>query len=179
MKNVPEKEQKELFTRLKKDRSKAKTVNFSAQYGVGQETLSRNSGLPLKEAKKLLEIYWKRNWAVKEVAKRCKVKTVNGQKWLYNPVSGFWVTLRSEKDRFSSLVQSSGVFVFDTWLKYLRHLGFRSCLQMHDETLGNVSDRKENEALIAESIKKVNEELKLNIQIRCSSSYGKDYSQCH
>ena len=31
-----------------------------------------------------------RNWAVKQTAKDTTTKTVYNQRWLYNPISGFW-----------------------------------------------------------------------------------------
>ncbi len=160
-------------------RHKAKTTNFSATYKVGAESLSRNANISLKEAKKLLEIYWKRNEAILKVEKDLKVKTIYGQKWLKNPISGFWYALRAEKDRFSTLNQGSAVFVFDTWVKYLRQFGIKISLQVHDEALFNINNKKETESIIQKSIEMVNEELKLNIQVGCSSSYGKTYSECH
>ncbi len=162
-------------------RHKAKTTNFSATYKVGVPSLARNAGITEKEAKTLLDIYWKRNGAILKVEKSLEVKMVNGQKWLKNPVSGFWYTLRAEKDRFSTLNQSSAVFVFDTWLKYIRHMGIKVAFQMHDEMAFNLLDGKEEEtkSIINKAIDKVNEELKLNVQIRCSIDFGKDYSKIH
>jgi DNA polymerase I-like protein with 3'-5' exonuclease and polymerase domains len=179
MKNLPEKEQKELFKKLKSIRHKAKTTNFSATYKVGVPSLARNAGITEKEAKKLLEIYWKRNKAILQVENALEVKQIMGQKWIKNPVSGFWYTLRAEKDRFSTLNQGTAVYVFDTWLKYLRNLGVKIAYQCHDEWLGNVKSEEETDKLIEKAIQKVNEELKLNIQVKCSSSYGQNYAECH
>ena len=47
-------------------RKNYKVVNYSATYGVGASTLSRNTGMPTKDAKKLLEAFWSRNWSVYE-----------------------------------------------------------------------------------------------------------------
>lgn len=160
-------------------RQKAKTTNFSATYKVGAPSLARNAGISDKEAKKLLEIYWKRNDAILKVEKSLKVKEIYGQKWLQNPVSGFWYTLRAEKDRFSTLNQGTAVYVFDTWLKHIRQEGIQVSYQCHDEWLGNVDNSEETDFKIAKAIKKVNEELKLNIKIACSASYGSNYAECH
>ena len=160
-------------------RQKAKTTNFSATYKVGAPSLARNAGITLKEAKKLLEIYWKRNHAILQVERALKTKDVYSQKWVQNPVSGFWYTLRAEKDRFSTLNQGTAVYVFDTWLKYIRKQGIKISYQCHDEWLGNIYNEEETNYAIKKAIKQVNEELKLNVTIGCSADFGKNYSQTH
>ncbi len=187
-KEIDEKKTKELpitkeeafrFSSLKKLRAKAKTCNFAATYKVGAETLSRNSGMSIKESKKLLSIYWTRNNAILKVEKSLKVKDCYGQKWLLNPVSGFWHTLRAEKDRFSTLNQGTAVYVFDTWVKYLRAEGIKISLQIHDEWLGNIESKGVTTDRVNKAIESVNKELKLNVQVGCSISFGEAYSECH
>lgn len=160
-------------------RQKAKTVNFSATYKVGAETLSRNSGLKLKEAKKILEIYWKRNKAILDVENSLPVKEVQGQKWLLNPISKFWYSLRADKDKFSTLNQSSAVFTFDLWLKYIRQQGIKISYQCHDEWLANVSDKEDTKNKIQTALNKVNSDLNLNVKIGCSVDFGLNYANCH
>ena len=93
-------------------RSKAKTVNFAGIYGAGAPKIAQSTGMSLLDAQKLHKTYWERNKAVKLVAKNAKHKTVkfNGQEqmWLLNPISGFWYSLRTEKDKFSTLNQGTG-----------------------------------------------------------------------
>lgn len=163
----------------KLERQRAKQVNFSAIYGVKEETLSRNMGVSLKEAKSLLDAFWKRNWAIKKVADRCKVKEIYGQKWLYNPISKFWYSLRAEKDRFSTLNQGSAVYVFDTWLKYIRQQGIKVAFQMHDEIAFNTDNQELAKRIIEKSIQEVNKELKLNVTIKCSFDVGNNYAEIH
>lgn len=160
-------------------RHKAKTTNFSATYGVKAPSLARNANISEKEAKKLLDIYWKRNHAITKIANNVKVKEIYGQKWLQNPVSGFWYTLRAEKDKFSTLNQGTAVYVFDTWLKYIRQQGIKISYQCHDEWLGNTYNEEECQFAIDKAIKKVNQELQLNIKIACSAAFGKNYAECH
>ena len=109
MQKLPIEEQEQLFNRLNQARNLAKVVNFSSVYGAGPPKIALTTGMPLKQAKKLHKTYWDRNKAVKQVAASCKTKTtyVDGeeQMWLYNPVSGFWYSLRYEKDKFSTLNQ--------------------------------------------------------------------------
>lgn len=165
----------------KNERGKGKTVNFAAVYGVGAPTLSRNSGLSEKECKKLLDIYWKRNWAVKTVSESFKVKEIFGQKWIQNPISKFWYSLRAEKDKFSTVNQSSAVYVFDRFLWYLRNKNILVNFQVHDEWTTNIfEEHKERfKEKVNTSIKELNEELKLNVTIGCSIDFGRNYSEAH
>ena len=73
------------------------------------------TGMSKSEAKKLLEAFWSRNWAIEKVASSLRVRELFNGMWLKNPVSGFWYSLRSDKDRFSTLNQSTGVYCFDSW----------------------------------------------------------------
>jgi DNA polymerase I-like protein with 3'-5' exonuclease and polymerase domains len=167
--------------KYKDERHKAKQVNFSAQYGVSPEGLSRNSGLSLEESEKLLEVYWKRNWAIKEVSKNCTVKSIGTQKWLYNPIIRFWYSLRAEKDRVSTLIQGSAVYVFDLWLRNLRAESVKISFQIHDEFTTEVSvhDSERTKELINKSINKINKELQLNVLISCDIKQGNNYLEAH
>lgn len=164
-----------------KERKQAKVVNFSSVYGAGAAKIALTSGMSLKEAKKLHEIYWKRNKAVKQVAEACEVKQIGTKKWLKNPVSKFWYSLRAEKDRFSTLNQGTGVYCFDTFVKYARKSGIKVSLQMHDEILFRlkVEDKEEVKEKLNNAIKQVNEEIKLNIPLGISMDFGQNYADCH
>lgn len=163
----------------KEIRQKAKTANFALTYKCGISTLARQTGLKEKEAKKLSEVYWKRNKAILDVENSLKVKQIGNQKWILNPISNFWYTLRAEKDKFSTLNQSTAVFVFDTWLKYIRQRGIKISYQCHDEWLANVKDQEKTKQIIEQSINEVNEELKLNVKISCSYEFANNYADCH
>lgn len=181
MKVLPEKEQKKLFDKIKDARHKGKQVNFSAQYGVSAEGLSRNSGLSLEESEKLLEVYWKRNWAIKEVSKSCTTKSIGTQKYLYNPISKFWYSLRAEKDRVSTLIQGTAVYVFDLWIGNLRQESVKISFQIHDEfTTEVIKDEVQRiREVINNSIDKINKELQLNVVISCDIKQGSNYTEVH
>jgi hypothetical protein len=174
---------KKKYEEIKTKRHKAKTTNFSSIYGVGAEKLAREIGISPKEAKKLLDGYWKRNESVKKVADSCQVKTIGNQKWLYNPVSRFWYSLRAEKDRFSTLNQGTGVYCFDRYIKYVREKGIKISLQMHDEILFRISKDSSRRVDVAnhlqDSIKSVNDEIKLNVPLGISMDFGANYAECH
>jgi hypothetical protein len=164
-----------------KERKLAKVVNFSSVYGAGAAKIALTSGMVLKQAKKLHEIYWKRNKAVKQVAEACVVKQIGIKKWLKNPVSGFWYSLRAEKDRFSTLNQGTGVYCFDTFVKHVRKSGIKVSLQMHDEILFRLleTDKEEVKAKLNKAIDEVNKEIKLNIPLGISMDFGLNYADCH
>lgn len=170
---------------IKKARGEAKVINFSATYGAGAPKIAATLKCSLEEASKLHNTYWNRNAAVKKTAKACKVKTIRDQKWLYNPVSGFWMFLKAEKDRFSTLNQSTGVYVFDTWLRKVRKalnpLGIQVCMQYHDELLlVCLEGRKQSvEVILKQAMVEANEELGLNIDIGISIDWGINYAECH
>ena len=173
------------FKKIKKSRTQAKVINFSATYGAGAAKIAETLKCSLAEAKKLHKTYWDRNKAVKQTAKACKVKTVDGQKWLYNPLSGFYYFLKADKDRFSTLNQGSGVYVFDSWLRKARQklnpIGVNVCLQYHDELLLvcpiHLKDQV-NKALM-EAMDEMNAETGLNVEIGCSVDWGTNYAECH
>lgn len=174
-----ETDDKTRYDKIKSIRTKSKIVNFSATYKVGKATLARNSGLKLSEAAKLLKIYWTRNKAILDVENSLKIKEIGNQKWLLNPVSNFWYSLRNDKDKFSTLNQGTAVYAFDQWVYFVRKEGIKIALQMHDEILFNTLDKEKTTKSINNAMDKVNDKLKLNIKVGCSIEYGNSYSTVH
>jgi DNA polymerase I-like protein with 3'-5' exonuclease and polymerase domains len=168
-------------TSYKKVRTKAKVVNFSGIYGAGPPKIALTTGMSLDEATLLHKIYWERNKSVKQVTNDCVYKEVRGQMWLYNPVSGFWYSLRQPKDRFSTLNQGTGVFCFDAHIRSVRDQGIIINLQYHDEI--GFSLEKGTEETIRQklnlAIDMTNKRLNLNIPLGISIDFGKNYAECH
>ena len=166
---------------LKSLRKNYKVVNYSATYGVGAAKLARETGMTNKEAKVLLEAFWSRNHAIEKVAKSLRTRELFGGMWLKNPVSGFWYSLRSEKDRFSTLNQSTGVFCFDTWVSLCRSKGIKCIGQFHDEVIALVERGKEGhvEEIMHEAAIKLNEKVKLNVPLGTDVQFGNTYADIH
>ena len=166
---------------LKALRKNYKVVNYSATYGVGSQTLSRNSGMPVDKAQTLLDAFWSRNWAIEKVSKDARTRDLFGSKWIYNPVSRFWYSLRSDKDRFSTLNQSTGVYCFDTWVTYCRSLELKTIGQFHDEVIVLLEEGKEVETKrkMEAAIDLVNQELQLNVPLGIDVQFGKTYAEIH
>ena len=179
MKALPEDEQKALYERLHKIRKSVKPVTYSAVYGIGAPKLARETGKTKQEAQGMLDSYWERNWAVKKVAEKQVTKQVGDYTWLRNPVSGFWHELRYDKDRFSTLAQSTGVFIFDSWLARARLNGYMGQLSFHDETGASVKDEKATEEALQNALDRLNRELNLNVEIKIDTQTGDTYAECH
>lgn len=182
MKLLPEDEQKKIISNLKSVRKHFKATNYSAVYGIGSPKLARELSTTKGKAQGLLDAYWKRNWSVKKVAEDQYVKTLeDGTMWLKNPVSGFYYSLRYEKDRFSTLNQGTGVFIFDSWLMRVRRKGVIVQGQMHDEIFYKVplGTREENTKKLEEAMREVNKSLGLNVDVRVDIQYGDDYASVH
>ena len=197
------------YKKIKNKRFTAKTTNFSATYGAGPAKIAETAKISVEEGKNLHKIYWDRNWAVRKVAKDTITKEVNfinskenktffeekeikeityfldTQKWIYNPVSKFWVFLKSDKDKFSTLNQSTGVFVFDSWVhkikQKIKDYDIKIVMQYHDEILIICHKALKNfvENVLKESMEEVNLLLKLNVEISISTAWGKNYAECH
>jgi DNA polymerase I-like protein with 3'-5' exonuclease and polymerase domains len=166
---------------IKPIRTKFKPVNYGCVYGVGKRRLARDTGMSEKEAGELIDIYWERNWAVLEVVNSIEIrKFKNGMMWMLNPVSGFWYSLRYEKDVFSTLNQGTGVFCFDTWNAYLRQrYKVPMIAQFHDENISFTTDREDTTDKYWRACEDLNNHLKLNVPISIDIKYGSCYAHVH
>ncbi len=178
---VVDKVKKDWFKRVKGVRSIAKNGNYACQYGAGPPRIALTCDVQLGVARTIHEAYWKLNWAIKKVAEEQIVKYVDDQRWLFNPVSRFWYTLREEKDRFSTLVQGTAVYVFDRWVENFRKIDPQLTGQFHDEIvkLSKVGERDKTTKLLQDAIALTNEQLKLNRELGISVAFGSRYSDIH
>ena len=158
-----------------------KNGNYACQYGAGPARLALTADIPMKEAKMVHETYWKKNWAIKEVAKNQRVRTVEGQMWLQNPINKFWYSLRYEKDIFSTLVQGSASYVFDLWVATFRATRSQITAQFHDEVVLCVRKGARDKAtlLLRKAITETNERLQLNRELDVDVQFGSRYSDIH
>ena len=160
-------------------RKKYKAANYSCVYGVGAAKLSRETGMSLKEARQVIEDYWKRNWAVRKVASQQYTKEVGGYTWLKNPVSGFYHELRCDKDRWSTTNQSTAVYIFDSWLARARLYGYNGQGQFHDETLASVAKESHTREALQQGVEKLNNDLTLNVPFGIDIKFGQTYAEVH
>jgi DNA polymerase I-like protein with 3'-5' exonuclease and polymerase domains len=158
-----------------------KNGNYACQYGAGPPRLAITANISLKEAEKVHAAYWKKNWAIKEVAKEQRVKRVRGQMWLLNPINGFYYSLRTEKDIFSTLVQGTADYVFNVWIKFIRSKRSQLTAQFHDEVVLEIKQGSRDKALklLSWAIKATNDKLKLNRELAIGIQFGNRYSEIH
>ena len=183
MKNMSSQEQADIFKRLKAIRHNYKTANYAHQYLAGAKKVSKTLDIPLKDAKHMHSAYWKRNWAVKAVAKDADYKKIGNKYWLINPINNLYYPLRNQKDIFSVLCQGGGTYIFDMWLYNMRSEGIIPALQYHDEKLSYLKimdgERERIEKILKESVAKVNRQLALNREMDVDVQFGTTYADVH
>lgn len=174
------------FNELFVIRHGAKTTNYSCTYGAYPPKIAKDGKMSLEDATSLWETYWERNKAIKTVAEETVVKEIvfDGEKskWLWNPVSRIWYSLRFEKDKFSTLNQGTGAYCFDTWLGFVFREGIDHILgQFHDEGAWCVKKGKEEdfEKCLYNAIDETNKYLKLNRSLDIGVQFGKHYGEVH
>lgn len=175
---------------VSKARKGGKTTNYASAYGGSPEAIARGGGIDLSLAKQLHEGYWKLNWSVKAIAEeQCVFEDSKGQKWLINPINGFCYSLRTEKDRFSTLAQGTGSFFFDMWIDNILN-SMQSTFKTkklsgswHDEYVVAFKDspkaREVMEKITLDAIEQVNDTYLLRRKLGCDIQFGKRYSEIH
>ena len=169
------------FEELNQLRSRAKTVTYSALYGVGKNKLAKEIGVKPAEAKKFLDAYWDIHWSVKKFASSCRVRTIDDQMWVKNPLNGYWYSLRYEKDIFSTINQGTGDFIFTMWEYFLIQEGVTIRGGFHDEVIITCPEDQVEEtvAKLYKAIDKVNQVLPLNVPVSIDHKVGKNYGEVH
>lgn len=166
------------------------TITGNCVYGGSPEAISKGGGIDLDLAKQLHEGYWKLNWSVKTIAdEQCVFEDSKKQKWLINPINGFCYSLRTEKDRFSTLAQGTGSFFFDMWIDNILEAMFsrfktkKMTGSFHDEAIICFKDspkaREVMYGIVNDSINKVNTDFLLRRDLGCDIQFGRKYSEIH
>ncbi len=189
---LTEAEQKANVKRISEVRGKGKGTNYSCQYGAGAATVARTAGVSLAVGKALVKAYKKVNWSIEQIAQAQITKTVSHGTYQLNPYNNMWYHLKTDKDRFSTLVQGTGSYVLDLWLAYQFQLrntgnygdgkGFTNLLaSVHDEQIIEFKEvfKDDAERLIRDAINKVNKRFNLELPFDCEIQFGKAYSNIH
>ena len=174
-------EDHETYVYLGLQRHAGKSTNYAATYGARGPTVARSAGVEEEVGDLLVERYWERNWCLQAIADECIVKTSRGMKWLWNPVAQLWIYLKAEKDRFSTLNQSTGTFAFDRWVYYILFQRNQLTAQFHDEVVLEIlkGNRDKVVKLLKSAMSLVNEELDLNVELDCDIEFGDNYGAVH
>ncbi len=175
------KDESRFYSYLKGIRSIAKNANYAAQYGAFPKRIAITADITLEKAKGLFDAYWQMNWSIKESVKYLEVREVQDQKYLKNPVSGYWYSLRGEKDKFSTLVQGTAAYAFDVWVRHVLEKREQLTAQFHDEIVLCLLKgyRDQCTEMLRTTIKETNEFLKLNRELDIGIQFGDRYSDIH
>lgn len=190
--SLPDAEKKAEVKRISEIRGKGKGTNYSCQYGAGAATVARTAGVPLSVGKSLVKAYKNVNWSIEKIAQSQTIKKVSHGTYQLNPFNGMWYHLKTDKDRFSTLVQGTGAYVLDLWLGFQFNLrnnpkygfdesGVKLLATFHDEQVVEFKeDFKDSvEVLMKDSLSKVNERFKLEIPFDCDVQFGVTYADIH
>lgn len=176
---------------LSKVRSAGKGANYSLQFSAGALTVSRAAKVSMKVANKLVKAYRKRNWTIDVIAGQQKDKRTSWGRYQLNPFNGIWYNLKNDKDKFSTLVQGTGSYVFDLWMAHLLSLRNKPkyklkgnldlLASLHDEYIGEIleCDREVCEKITIDAIMCANKTLNLEIPFSVDVQFGKNYSEIH
>jgi DNA polymerase I-like protein with 3'-5' exonuclease and polymerase domains len=185
-------DQDDLIKQISKTRGKGKNSNYALQYSCGIKTLARTAGVSESVAKQISKAYKSMNWSIDKIASVQTVKRTSHGTYQLNPFNGMWYHLKTDKDRFSTLVQGTGAYVLDLWLGFQFNLrnkpeygfdenGVKLLATFHDEQVVEFKEVfKDNvKKLMEDSLEKVNERFKLEIPFGCDVQFGKNYSDIH
>lgn len=182
----------ELLSYVSKQRGKGKNSNYALQYSCGIKTLARTAGVTEGIAKNISKAYKTMNWSIDKIASDQTVKKVSHGTYQLNPFNGIWYHLKTDKDRFSTLVQGTGSYILDIWLGYQFYLrnnpkygldksSVKLLATFHDEQVIEFKEDAKDavESLIKDSLEKVNDRFKLEIPFGCDVQFGINYSDIH
>lgn len=171
--------------RLHTIRYNAKTVNYSALFGIGATKLSKDLGIRVSEAKKLIEGFWKMNHHIARFRDEDLplVTTSDGRQWVQAPLTGFYLPCRAEHKKFNIVIQSTGSYIHNMWMAFIRQAGYKLTLSMHDEFVAIIPDteeeRKKIKKITHEAMEKVNKLFNFAAPISVTVQFGKTYADIH
>jgi len=177
----------------KEQRSRAKAVNFGIIYGQGAFGLSRELGVPMREAADFIETYFKTYTKVKDYIEFCKEKarksgkavTLTGHEREIPEINSTNGQLRTAAERLAVNTPLQGtaadliklaMIAIDDQLDREGLLGFM-VLQIHDELIFEIPD---HEILTFETLVRKNMEgvLKFKVPIIVNMTLGKNWGEC-
>ena len=190
--SLPEGDQKKKVKEISEIRGKGKSANYALQYSCGIKTLARTAGVSEKVAKEMYKAYKKLNWSIDKIASAQKKKQTSHGMYQLNPFNNMWYHLKTEKDSFSTLVQGTGSYVLDCWLRYqfqlredpkygLDDYGVKLLASYHDEQVVEFKEvfKESFHQLATDALNKVNKLFNVEIPFGCDIQTGKTYADIH
>ncbi len=173
-------------------RRNAKAVNFGIIYGLNEFGLSRDTGLPLKEAREFIDAYFNLYHGVKrfrdkviEEARTCGyVKTLFNRKRFVPDLRSGHKKRRSLAERIAvnTIIQGSAADLIKVAMNNIHsqmkkaQYGAKMLLQIHDELLFEV--KKDTLALVHSMIEdEMSHAVTLNVPIKINIKFGKNWME--
>lgn len=174
-------ERVEEYTRLGDVRKQGKVANYSCIYGVGAGKLSKTIGTSQKEAKKIIDAYWKIHKPVKDYAATLETKEVDGRSWVYNPFTKLWLHYRGDHNLFSACTQNFGAVVHARLMHFYIKKGIKPIANIHDEVSwywpkGKRADCKN---IIHDCVESLNQSFGFDIQFNAEPEFASNYGSVH
>ncbi|MBS0654322.1 MAG: DNA polymerase I [Verrucomicrobia bacterium] len=174
-------------------RSRAKAVNFGIVYGQGAFGLSQALKIPISEASRFIEAYFKRYGRIRdyiESAKESARKTgravsLTGRERLIPDITSSNQMLRAAAERLAvnTPFQATNADIIKMAMiridKWLQESGLKTTmlLQIHDELLFEVPDHELNE--VQEKVREYMEGVfELKVPLKVQISIGKNWMEC-
>ena len=137
-------------------RGAAKSINFGLIYGMGEHKLSKELGIRHREAKKYIELYFKKyskikefkERVIKEVREKGYIKTYFGRIRYFKDINSKNRNIKNHTERmaFNTLIQGTAAdlikFVMIELSEYFKSLEYEAkiILQIHDELIIEVDE---------------------------------------
>lgn len=170
--------------RLYKIRYAAKTTNYSALFGIGPKKLANDLGIKFKDAKKLIQGFWKMNAHIQKFMDNDipRITTNDARQWVQAPLTGFWLPCRADHKIFNIIIQSTGSYIHNLWMHFMRKKGYLITLSMHDEFVLILPDDIDREKIAldaTDSMNIINDLFNFAAPISVDGSFGKTYADIH
>ncbi|MCF7946002.1 MAG: DNA polymerase I [Spirochaetia bacterium] len=172
----------------------AKTINFGVMYGMSAFRLSRELGIPRKQAEAFIESYFSRytgirkfiDSTVQEAENTGRVRTLLGHERIIPGISSSSKTEKAGAERIAvnTPIQGTAADIMKLAMlkvdKKLTEKGFRAAilLQIHDELLLEVPHEEIDEvkALVKNEMEQI---VSLSVPLRVSVEVGKSWGDLH
>ncbi len=174
-------------------RKAAKTVNFGIVYGQTAFGLSKQLGIPVREAAEFIKRYFERYPGVQQYLEHCRAEvrkvgysiTLTGRKRPIPEIHNKNPAIRSAAERLAINTPLQGTAADLIKIAMIeidraiheRKLEGKMILQIHDELIFEIPDREIPifEKLVKEKMEQV---LKLNVPIEVHMAVGKNWAEC-
>jgi len=157
------------------------TITGNCVYGVGAAKLSKTIGASQREAKKLIDTYWKIHYPVKEYTNTLITKEVNNRTWVYNPFTHLWLEIKGEHNKFSAVTQNFGAVVHARVMYFLIKNGINPIMNIHDEESWyvRIGDEEQHKQIMTRCMDLVNQSFNLDVKFTSTPEFANSYGEVH